>query len=56
MFQAKSTATLDNLQCKVCGSDYRVELNHVRALKDLKPKLSYMGKLMVRTIRKKIPL
>lgn len=56
MYQAKSTATLDNLQCKVCGSDYRVEMHHVRAMKDLNPKLSYMDRLMVRTNRKRIPL
>lgn len=56
MFQAKSTATLDNLQCKICGSDYRVELHHVRAMNDLNPKISYMDKLMVRINRKIIPL
>lgn len=56
LFQEKSTATLDKLNCKVCGSDYRVELHHVRAMKDLNPKLSYMDRVMVRINRKRIPL
>lgn len=56
LFQEKSTATLDKLNCKVCGSDYRVELHHIRAMKDLNPKLSYMDGLMVRINRKRIPL
>jgi nicotine oxidoreductase len=56
MFQEKSTATLDNLQCKICGSDYRVELHHIRAMKDLNPKISYMDRMMVRINRKRIPL
>lgn len=56
LFQAKSTATLNKLNCKVCGSDYRVELHHIRAMKDLNPKLSYMDRLMVRINRKRIPL
>lgn len=56
LFQEKSTATLDKLNCKVCGSDYRVELHHIRAMKDLNPKLSYMDRVMVRVNRKRIPL
>lgn len=47
---------LDKLSCKVCGSDYRVELDHIRAMKDLNPKVSYMDRLMIRTNRKRIPL
>ena len=56
LFQEKSTATMDKLECKVCGSDNRVELHHVRAMKDLNPKISYMDRMMVRINRKRIPL
>lgn len=56
MYQGKSTATLDNLKCSVCDSDYRVELHHIRAMKDLNPKLSYLDRQMVRINRKRIPL
>lgn len=56
LFQEKSTATLDNLRCSVCDSTHRVEMHHVRAMKDLNPKLSYMDRLMVRINRKRIPL
>lgn len=56
MYQEKSTTTLDNLKCSVCDSDYRVEMHHIRAMKDLNPKLSYMDRQMVRINRKRIPL
>lgn len=41
-----STATFDNLVCSLCGSDYRVEMHHIRQLKDLNPKLSKIDALM----------
>lgn len=47
LFQEKSTATLDNLNCSVCGSSHRVEMHHIRAMKNLNPKLSYMDRMMV---------
>ena len=56
LYQEKSTATLDNLKSSVCQSDYRVELHHVRAMKDLNPKISYMDRQMVTINRKRIPL
>ena len=56
LFQEKSTATLDKLNCSVCGSTHRVEMHHIRAMKDLNPKISYMDRLMVRINRKRIPL
>jgi hypothetical protein len=56
LYSIKSIATLDNLACKNCGSKYRVEMHHVRALKDLNPKLSHFDKLMVQAKRKQIPL
>lgn len=37
LFQEKATDTLDNLNCSVCGSTHRVEMHHVRAMKDLNP-------------------
>lgn len=33
-----SKASLENLSCARCGSEYRVEMHHVRMLKDLNPK------------------
>lgn len=56
MYGSKSIATLDGLVCTMCGSDYRVEMHHVRALKDLNPKLSAMDRLMASRRRKQIPL
>lgn len=54
--QSLSAASLYGLACSACGSDYRVEMHHVRILKDLNPKLSKIDQLMVRTRRKQIAL
>lgn len=51
-----STATLDSLSCEKCGSKTRVEMHHVRLLKDLNPKLSEIDKIMAKRRRKQIPL
>jgi DNA-directed RNA polymerase subunit M/transcription elongation factor TFIIS len=51
-----SAASLENLVCSSCGSDYRVEMHHVRMMKDLNPKLSHIDKIMVKKRRKQIPL
>nr|ATI20532.1 group II intron reverse transcriptase/maturase [Juglanconis juglandina] len=56
LYGSKSLATLDGLVCSVCGSEYRVEMHHVRHLKDLNPKLSLVDKLMARRRRKQIAL
>ena len=56
LFGNKSLATLDNLECNVCGSKTNVEMHHVRQLKDLNPKLDMMDKLMASRKRKQIPL
>ena len=48
--------SLKNAVCGACGSNYRVEMHHVRMLKDLNPKLSRVDELMVRRSRKQIPL
>jgi len=52
----KSLATLNNLSCSKCDSIYRVEMHHVRALKDLNPKINGIDKLMIKANRKQIPL
>jgi hypothetical protein len=51
-----SLARLENKVCVTCGSEYRVEMHHVRMMKDLNPKISEFDKLMVRRNRKQIPL
>jgi nicotine oxidoreductase len=51
-----SLASLDNLVCTVCGSAYRVEMHHIRMMKDLSPKLKSLDALMVKANRKQIPL
>lgn len=56
LYGYKSIASLDNLICNICGSEYRVEMHHVRALKDLNPKLSAIDKLMATRKRKQIAL
>ena len=52
----KSMANLSKALCSMCGSSYRVEMHHVRAMKDLNPKASALDNLMARTNRKQIPL
>jgi hypothetical protein len=57
LFQlTKSIARLDNLTCAMCQSDFKVEMHHVRAMKDLNPKISGVDRLMVERRRKQIPL
>lgn len=51
-----SKATLENLQCAVCESGYRVEMHHIRMMKDLNPKISFVDRLMAKRRRKQIPL
>lgn len=51
-----SAASLDNLICTKCGSNERVEMHHVRLIKDINPKLSEINKIMVKRQRKQIPL
>jgi len=33
-----SVASLEDLECSICNSNYRVEMHHVRQMKDLNPK------------------
>lgn len=51
-----SHASLQGLVCQVCGSDYRVEMHHIRKMKDLNPKVSTVDRLMAKKNRKQIPL
>lgn len=51
-----SIATLKDLVCSNCGSKYRVEMHHVRQMKDLNPKLSKIDALMAKRRRKQIAL
>ena len=48
--------SLEKAVCGNCGSSYKVEMRHVGMLKDLNPKMSRLGELMVRRNRKQIPL
>ena len=56
LYGSVSKSTLDELECSNCGSDYRVEMHHIRHMKDLNPKLNHIDKQMVRANRKQIPL
>lgn len=51
-----SRASLENLVCVICESEYRVEMHHVRMMKDLNPKARLTDKIMAKRNRKQIPL
>jgi len=51
-----SKASLEGLSCAACGSDYRVDMHHVRMMKDLNPKANPVDKIMAKRNRKQIPL
>jgi hypothetical protein len=51
-----SLATLEGLNCTVCKSQYKVEMHHVRMMRDLKPKTDRLEYLMIKANRKQIPL
>ena len=55
-YQTVSLASLDNLKCSACASDFRVEMHHIRAMKDLSPKTKSLDRLMAKANRKQIPL
>ncbi|KAM9977975.1 hypothetical protein ACTFIY_002739 [Dictyostelium cf. discoideum] len=54
--KTKSIARLDNLACSQCKSTYKVEMHHVRHMKDLNPKARTIDKLMAAANRKQLPL
>jgi nicotine oxidoreductase len=51
-----SLAQLDNLKCVLCSSTYRIEMHHVRMMKDLSLKTKTLDKLMAQANRKQVPL
>ena len=51
-----SLAKLDNLPCAVCGSTYKIEMHHIRAMKDIKHKKGTLNYLMAKRYRKQIPV
>src|ERR1700723_1849444 len=51
-----SLAKLDGLVCAVCGSDYKIEMHHIRAMKDIKNKKGTLEYLMAKRYRKQIPV
>lgn len=57
-FHAKSIskASLEGLTCAICDSDYRVEMHHIRMMKDLNPKANKVDKIMALKNRKQLPL
>jgi len=56
LYGSVSLASLDDLTCSICESDYRVEMHHIRHMKDLNSDLGPIDKLMIRKNRKQIPL
>lgn len=51
-----SLANLDKLICSVCKSDYKVEMHHIREMKDIKHKYGTLDYLMAKRNRKQIPV
>ena len=49
-------ASLENLVCSHCQSNYRVEIRHIRFIKGLNPKVSHLDKIIIKANRKQIPL
>jgi group II intron reverse transcriptase/maturase len=55
-YSGLSVATLEGLVCSYCGSNYRVEMHHIRMMKDLNPNIRAIDALMAKANRKQIPL
>lgn len=58
LYAMKSLSGLYNLPCAICGSEYKVEMHHIRMMKDLNPKrgASKVDKIMAKANRKQVPL
>ena len=56
LYGSVSLASLDSLKCSICDSEYKVEMHHIRHMKDLNPGLGLVDRLMIRQKRKQIPL
>jgi hypothetical protein len=52
--QSLSSASLNNLECSLCRSTHRVEMHHIRHLKDLNPKINRLDAIMAKKRRKQI--
>jgi group II intron reverse transcriptase/maturase len=52
--QSISAASLNNLVCSLCGSSHRVEIHHIRHIKDLNPKIKHLDALIAKKRRKQI--
>ena len=50
-----SLANLENLNCSLCGSDYKIEIHHIREMKNIKHKTNTLD-LMAKRNRKQIPV
>lgn len=55
-YDSISLANLEDLSCTACQSKYRVEMHHVRMMKDLAPLKHKLDYLMAKANRKQIPL
>jgi hypothetical protein len=51
-----SLASLNKLPCVLCNSTHKVEMHHVRLMKDLNPKLSTLDALMAKENFQQTPL
>ena len=56
LYVSKSLASIDNLYCFLCQSDYRVVLFQVRSMKELNLKFSLTDKFMVKYKRKELAI
>lgn len=56
LYGSVSLASLDSLKCSICDSEYKIEMHHIRHMKDLNPSLGLVDRLMIRQKRKQIPL
>jgi len=54
--ESKSIASLYKLSCTLCQSTYRVEMHHVKMMKDLNPQAKLTDKMMTKSNRKQIAL
>jgi len=54
--QTLRTIHIMEQNCKICGSSERIQVHHIKHLKDLNPKLSAVDVLMAKIRRKQIPV
>lgn len=49
-------ASLEELVCSHCQSNYRVEIHHIKFIKDLNPKVFHFDKIIIQANRNQVPL